>query len=926
MKKFLKISGIVILVILILLLVLPFAFRGKILNMAKDKMNSSLNAKADFDQLSISLFRNFPNVSVGVKDLYIAGIKDFEGDTLFSARSVYVVVDIVSAIQMKNIRIKRIFVDNPRVFARILSDGRANWDIVKETGPETVDTTASDLNPKIELKRFELSHAYIRYDDDEGKIYTTLRDMNFVMTGDMSKDFTTLSINSSTGLLNVMYDGIRYLKNASLTVDMDVDADLKNWVYTLRENTFNLNDLVLKFDGTIGMPNDADMVFNLKYGLEKTDFKSLLSLVPAIYMKDFKDVQTSGQIKLNGTIKGTYNEKTMPSVALVMKVENGMFKYPALPKSADHIGIDVSLFFDGVQNDNSTVDVNRFHVELGGNPVDMTLNIKTPVSDMFVNGNLNMDLNMKSLNDVIPLDSTKLTGEVKAGLDFMGNMSYIEKGEYEKFKANGSLVIRDFSYSSPDVPREVRIKESTLSFSPQFVDVQRFDAGMGKSDFQLSGRLEDFLPYAFKNGTIRGNFIFTSGVLDLNEMMGSSTTTSATDTAALTLIPVPGNIDFKLVSRIDKILYDKLQIDNTVGTILVRDSRIALDGLKMSMLDGTMQLSGEYNTKNIKNPSVDMDFKASSIDIPAAFEAFTTLQKFAPIAEKAVGKVSLAMKYSSYLDPHMMPVMKSIVGKGNFTSDQIGLKSSSMFDKIGDALKTKAFNNLTLSNLSVNFEIRDGRLLVDPFETKMGKTSLLIGGDQGLDQTMNYTVGITIPRSELGSTANAAIDNLIGKATNAGLKVDPLENLNIHAKVGGTFKDPRVGLDMKENSKKTKDEIKAQVVEAVKEQIDQKKEEARKAAQVEADKIMAEAENQAELVRQKAADAANVVRNEAAINADNIVKRAKDPISKRLAEEAGKKVKQEAEESAQKIIKEADTKADGILNTAKDQGDKLLKP
>ena len=80
---------------------------------------------------------------------------------------------------------------------------------------------------------------------------------------------------------------------------------------------------------------------------------------------------------------------------------------------------------------------------------------------------------------------------------------------------------------------------------------------------------------------------------------------------------------------------------------------------------------------------------------------------------------------------------------------------------------------MTLNNLGVKFEIRDGRLMVNPFETRVGKTTLLIGGDQGLDQTMNYTVGISIPRSELGAAANAPIDNLISKANCSGLKVDP---------------------------------------------------------------------------------------------------------------------------------------------------------
>ncbi len=923
MKKFLKIFAIFILVILVLLFVLPFAFRGKIIRIAKDQMNSSLNARADFDNLSISLFRHFPDLSVGVKNMYIAGIDDFEGDTLFSANSINVVVDIVSAIKMTDIQIKRIYLDKPRIYALILADGRANWDIVKET-TEATDTTTSDLNPKIELKHFELKNAFIRYDDNESKIYTTLNNMDFVLTGDMSQDFTTLSINSTTGLLNVVYDGVRYLKNASLTVDMDVDADLKKWVYTLRKNTFNLNELVLKFDGTIGMPNDTDMVFDLKYGLEKTDFKPLLSLIPAIYMTDFKDVQASGQIKLNGTIKGTYNDKVMPNILLDMKVDNGMFKYPSLPKSADHIGIDVNLFYDGVQMDNSTVDVNRFHVELGGNPVDLMLNVKTPVSDMYVNGNLKMDLDLATVNDVIPLDSTKLTGKIKAGLDFMGYVSSVEKEEYEKFKADGSLIIKDFTYSSPDLPREFRIVDANILFSPRYLDMQSFKAVMGKSDFSASGKLENFIPYAFKDETIHGNFIFTSGMLDLNEMMGSSTETTAADTAPLSVVAIPGNIDFKLVSRIDRILYDKLEIENAIGTILVKDSRLILDGLKMSMLEGSMQLSGEYNTKDIKNPSVDLDFKAITIDIPMAVKAFSTLQKFAPIADKAVGKVTLGMKYSSYLDPHMMPVMNSIVGKGNFTSNVIGLKSSAMFDKIGEALKTKAFNNMTMNNMGIDFEIRDGRLLVDPFETKVGNTTLMIGGSQGLDQTMNYAVGITIPRSDLGSSANAIIDNMISKATSAGLKVDPLENLTIHAKVTGTFKDPKVGLDMKENSKKSKEEIKAQVMEAVKVEIDQKKEEARAAAQVEADKIMAEAAKQADLLKKNAEDAANIVRQEANTNADNIVKKAKDPISKKLAEEGAKQVRKEGEASAQKIIKEADAKAEAILKSAKEQSDKLL--
>jgi hypothetical protein len=392
----------------------------------------------------------------------------------------------------------------------------------------------------------------------------------------------------------------------------------------------------------------------------------------------------------------------------------------------------------------------------------------------------------------------------------------------------------------------------------------------------------------------------------------------------LTVFEVPANVDFKLVSRIDKMYYDKLQIENTIGTILIKDQRVILEGVTMNMLDGSMKLSGEYNTRDVKNPLVDFDFKATAIDIPAAFSAFTTLQQFAPIASKAVGKVSLGMKFSSLLDQHMMPLLKSIVGKGNLTSDLIGIKSSATFTKLGNALNTKTFDNMLLKNLGIDFNIRDGKLMVSPFETSVGSAKLLIGGDQGLDQSMNYTVGITIPRAELGSAANAAIDNLISKAAGKGLKIDPVQNLNIKAKVGGTFKDPKIGLDMADNSGQAKNALKDEVKQAVQEQIDSRKEEARAAAQAEVDKIMANAQKEADAIRQKAAAAADVVRKEANANADKLVIKAKDPISKKLAEEAAKKVKQEGETSAQKIIKEADVKANDVMKAAQEQGNKLL--
>ncbi len=68
LKKILKISGIVLLSLILILSVAPFLFKGKILAAMKKTTNEQLNAKVDFsNDIHLSFLRNFPNVSLGIE-------------------------------------------------------------------------------------------------------------------------------------------------------------------------------------------------------------------------------------------------------------------------------------------------------------------------------------------------------------------------------------------------------------------------------------------------------------------------------------------------------------------------------------------------------------------------------------------------------------------------------------------------------------------------------------------------------------------------------------------------------------------------------------------------------------------------------------------------------------------------------------------
>jgi hypothetical protein len=927
MKKLLKFLSLFILFILIVLFTAPILFKGKIIKLANEQINNNINAKGSFDNINLSFFKQFPNLNIGIKGLAIIGIDDFENDTLLYVESFDIAVNAISAIKMKTIEVKKIAIINPVINAIVLESGKANWDIAKESEDEMEeleDTTASDFNTSIALKLFEISNAQIAYSDLSSGMEATLKNFNFELSGDLSQQFSTLLINSNAEKLNFIMDGVKYMKDVALNIHVDVDANLSENIYILKENSFALNEFILKIDGSVEMPEDKDMAIDMSYATSNTDFKTLLSLVPAIYMRDFASLQTSGKIGLKGTIKGNVGENESPNVDGKLIVQNAMFSYPDLPKKAEDISIDMQYFYDGKQMDNSTVDINKFHINLGGNPIDISLNLKTPISDPFINSSIAAAIDLSTLADLIPLDSTEIKGVIDANLDFMGNLSLIEEEKYNDFKAVGKLLINNFYYNSPDVPKPLSISTADLSFSPQYLSVHNFAATIGNSDFALNGKVTQYLPYMFNDETIKATLNFNSTTLDINEFMSGEETadeTEVVDTAAMTVFEVPGNIDFTLNSGITTLFYDNLTIENIKGTIFIRDSRVVMEQLKMDILEGSINLSGEYNTQDITTPLIDFSFQANNIDIPKTFIAFDILGKIAPIASKATGKTSIGMEISSFLGPDMKPILNTMVGTGNLSSQKIGIKSSSAFSAIGKQLNSDAFNEMVLKDISLDFEIRAGKLFVNPFETKIGQSNMIISGEQGFDKTMDYGINLTIPRSQLG-TANASINSL---AASKGLNLSSIENLNMLIKITGNMDNPSIKIDMKEVLSTTKEAIKNELKTAAKNEIDTRKEDAKIQARAEADKIMKQAEVQADKVRAEAKIVADKVRAEANYNAAKLEKEASNPIAKKAAKVAGEKLKSEGEKKATQLENEADKQAQKILDEAKNKSDQLLK-
>jgi len=909
-------AGTVIVVLFVLLATLPFLFSDRIAARVKTEVNSALEARVDWHGAGLSLFGDFPNLTLRLDDLSIAGKRLFAGDTLARIHRLGVVLDIGSV--LRNYRagdaivVRSIELERPVIALKVLEDGSANWDITKKTAP----TTQKAPSPfKVSLRKLDISNATISLDDRKSRLFASLVGYRQSLSGDFATDLFTLATRAHGESVTVRFAGIPYLNHVALDLAADVNADMRNKKFTLAKNEIRLNDLRLALTGSAAMRGD-DVALDLSFNTPRTDFRHILSLVPAIYMRDFQKLKTAGVLTLSGQVKGDYGDKAFPSFSVNANVANGAFQYPDLPLPARDIALDLKLRNPGGDVDSTMVRLDRFHAAIGGQPIDGTLVLRTPISDPDVDLRLTGKLDLANLRKTVKLASVKeLTGKIDADVAVRTRMSYVDRKQYDRIAARGNLGVRDLTLKSADLPRDVAVTEASLQISPQRADLRSFSAQIGSSDVQLSGYVENLLPFALRGDPLRGNATFVSQRFNLDEWKSDD---------SLTIIQVPGNIDFGLQATVGELIYGKLKMTNARGALRVKDKRATLDNFTMNTLGGSIGVSGFYETVDSVRPTFDTQVQLKSVDIPSAFSALTTVQMLAPVAKFARGNVSTDLHLAGALGKDMLPLFNVLDGKGALKTSDLVIQGLPLLGKIADAIKLEQLRNPTLDSLRASVQIKAGRVQVNPFTVRAGRSALQVAGSHGFDQSLQYTLGLRVARADLGAAANQAIASLISRAGRTGLNLQAADTVVLGIKVGGTITSPTVQTNLADLVASTGQSVKqaaqqavAQQVDSLKEKADSAADEARKKAQAQAEQMIAQAEQQAAAIRAEAQKLADTVRFEANTRADSLVARTTNPIAKAAAQAAANRMKKEASDRADAMIREADKRANDVVAEAR---------
>lgn len=887
MKKLLKIAGAVVVVLLALALIVPIALRGKIGEIVKREANGMLTARLDFEKLDISLLRHFPNASVDLKGLTLVAQGRFEGDTIVAARRISVVVDLLSLFG-DSFEVKKVLLDRPSVLARKSEDGAVNWDVMKpseegESAADEIESASETASAfRLSLRDVRIDEAVLRYADDSSHMAASVAPLSLRLRGDLSSEVSKLRLEMEAGDVLLESGGMTWVSGLDASLKADLAADLATRRFTFSDNRLRLNAIELSLDGWVALPGDA-VAMDVRLGAPKIGFRDILSLVPAFYKRDFKQLDASGEMGFTAWAKGEMRDGRMPAFEVALDVRDGSFKYARLPQAVTGIRLAARAANPGGTVDATTLDISDFGLTLAGNSLRASLHAATPLSDLQFRAAAEGRVDLGAIREVYPLDdSVRLSGLIVLDLKAEGRMSDLDARRVERMKASGSFTVEGMEARVGTLPG-VKIERAVATVTPGGLTLAECRIAVGRSDLEAKGSLTGYLGYLLRDERLGGRLYLRSHLLDLNELLGMAgdsepkpeETTVKSDTAPQRgeAVAVPANLDLALEAVLDKVLFQQMVLADFSGSISAKNATLAMNKLKMKAFGGSLNASGSYSTAvSAKSPVLKLSLDFADASFSETFAQLDLVRRMVPLFEKTGGNYSLDMKLRTLLTPSMEPDFGTLDASGELRSSNIRLQNLEVFDKLAAALKNDRFKRIEAGNVRIRFTIADGRLATKPFDIRLGDASINLWGTTGLDQSIDYTARVTLPAGAAGA----------------------LSHVNVG--IGGTFSSPKITVDVKEA-------LREGVTNAVNEQIQKL---------TGSENLSAEIERQAEKLRGEARKAG-----------EKLVAAAEEQKAKMVAKASGRLAKIAAEKGGDALVKEARKQAANLEAEAERQIEKL---
>ena len=406
--KIFRITGIIIVSILLLMFLLPFIFPNKFSKEIKAWTNRSINGEMNFSKARLSFFNHFPSLTLTLYDFTLKGSAPFEKDTLVSANELALGINLKSIFSDK-VSIDQIFVTKGDIDVKVDSLGRANYNVYKADTTKAATKTDGG-NTELNIAKIQIENTDIDYNDKSLQMKVIAKHLNYLGKGDLTKAIFDLASKIEVESFDFTYNKAHYIGSKKLKADLITKVNTTSLAFIFEKNEITLNKLPFKFNGKFEFLKDG---YNLDFNLNTVDadLYDVLDAIPTAYAPWFKKMDANGKTDISFVLKGKYEVplNNKPDLAIGIKIRDGFLDHEKSPDALRHLHLDFNTKMPRLNLDSLQINVDSIYFVVEKSYLKgsfHTIGIDSP----FVRARIKADLNLGKLQQAVGIKGLVMKG------------------------------------------------------------------------------------------------------------------------------------------------------------------------------------------------------------------------------------------------------------------------------------------------------------------------------------------------------------------------------------------------------------------------------------------------------------------------------------------------------------------------------------
>jgi hypothetical protein len=451
------------------------------------KLNTAHKGLVRVGESQLSLFGNFPYISIKVYDVQIFETKEDKAPLIMDVQDIYIGFNLWDMIK-GNYDIQSLIIEEGTFNIVIHEDNTTN---IQNSLISTSETQTSTTN--IHLKKIKLKNLDIHTLDEA----THTDVVKFISSGNGGfslKDSVSAGHIDANFELNVIKDGdTTFINKKHFELHTDVDFNEYTGILNIAPSSIAMENGDFEVEGSIDTQNDVHL--NLFFKGTKPNFDMLIAFAPTDIIPLLEKYKNAGEIYFNASIQGPANKGNRPFINANFGAGKAFLENTAREKKIDNMGFK-GHFTNGENRDASTMEFSLTDMtaslekgEFKGSI--LVKNFESPEIDMKVKSNFNLGF----IADFLELEQVQdASGSVSLKMNFHDIID-IDNPEKALQKLNQAyfteLIVKNLSLTAKQLPAPIQDLNVHLVTNGKEANLKQFELLMGNSDVSVTGFLSD---------------------------------------------------------------------------------------------------------------------------------------------------------------------------------------------------------------------------------------------------------------------------------------------------------------------------------------------------------------------------------------------------------------------------------------------------